>query len=173
MKRGLESRRTGGFVNGRAVVSSGMRAVLQRVSEASVAIGGDTVGQIGRGFMVLLGVEAADTGEDVAWLTGKISKVRVFLDEAGKMNLCLADVGGRVLVVSQFTLHASLKKGNRPGYTGAAVPEVAVPLYEAFVAALSKEIGTEVATGRFGADMQVALVNDGPVTLIYDSKRRE
>ena len=150
-----------------------MRAVLQRVSEASVTIEGEVVGEIGRGFVVLLGVEEADTQEDLEWLAGKIARVRVFSDEAGKMNLALPDVGGRVLVVSQFTLHASLKKGNRPGYTGAARPEVAVPLYEAFVTAVGNETGTVVETGRFGADMQVALVNDGPVTLVYDSKRKE
>ena len=150
-----------------------MRAVLQRVSEASVTIEGEVVGEIGRGFMILLGVEEADTQEDLEWLAGKIARVRVFSDEAGKMNLALPDVGGRVLVVSQFTLHASLKKGNRPGYTGAARPEVAVPLYEDFVAAVGRETGTEVETGRFGADMQVALVNDGPVTLVYDSKKKE
>ncbi len=150
-----------------------MRAVLQRVSEASVTMKGEVLGEIERGFLLLLGVEAADSQEDIDWLAGKIARVRVFTDEVGKMNLGLADVGGRVLVVSQFTLHASLKKGNRPGYTGAARPEVAVPLYEGFVAALERETGTAVETGRFGADMQVALVNDGPVTLIYDSKRRE
>ena len=150
-----------------------MRAVIQRVSEASVTIGGDVRGAIGRGFLVLLGVESADTEEDASWLVGKIARLRVFDDGDGHMNLSLADVGGEVLVISQFTLHASTKKGNRPSFIRAARPEVAVPIYEDFVRRLSGEIGRDVATGEFGADMKVALINDGPVTISIDTKNRE
>jgi D-aminoacyl-tRNA deacylase len=154
-----------------------MITVLQRVSQASVTIDGQIHGQIGRGFLVLLGITHADTVADVDWLAKKIAGLRVFSDSdadgrPGKMNLDLAAVGGNVLLVSQFTLHASTKKGNRPGFTEAARPEVAVPLYEAMIARLSAELGQPIQTGRFGADMQVALVNDGPVTIIIDSQNR-
>ena len=130
-------------------------------------------GAIGRGFLVLLGVESADTEEDASWLVGKIARLRVFDDGDGHMNLSLADMGGEILVISQFTLHASTKKGNRPSFIRAARPEVAVPIYEDFVRRLSGEIGRDVATGEFGADMKVALINDGPVTISIDTKNRE
>lgn len=150
-----------------------MRTVLQRVSEASVSIGGTTVGSIGRGLLILLGIEPADTEADADWLVKKAAALRIFDDEEGVMNRSVADVGGRVLVVSQFTLMASYKKGNRPSYIRAAGHETAVPLYEYFVRRLGETLGSEVATGRFGADMQVALVNDGPVTICMDSKNKE
>jgi D-tyrosyl-tRNA(Tyr) deacylase len=150
-----------------------MRALLQRVSEAKVTIADETSGEIGRGFLVLLGIEEADGDEDVVWLAGKVAKMRVFDDGEGHMNLPLGDVDGRLLVVSQFTLHANTKKGNRPSFIRAARPEQAVPLYNSFVAALEKETGHSVATGEFGAEMQVSLVNDGPVTIWIDSKNRE
>jgi D-tyrosyl-tRNA(Tyr) deacylase len=145
-----------------------MRAVLQRVSRAAVVIDGETVGAVERGLLALLGVAPADTADDVKWLADKVAGLRVFNDAAGKMNLSLADVGGGVLVVSQFTLHGDCRKGRRPSFIGAATPEVAVPLYEAFIDAL-RSLGLPVATGRFGAMMQVELVNDGPVTLILDT----
>ena len=151
-----------------------MRAVIQRVSEASVTIDGEVRSKIGRGLVVLLGIEDGDSSEDdSAWLVGKIARLRVFDDPDGNMNVSLADVAGEVLLISQFTLHASTKKGNRPSFIRAARPEVAVPLYEDFIARLEKEIGREVATGEFGADMKVALVNDGPVTITIDTKNRE
>lgn len=131
------------------------------------------VSAIGPGFMVLLGIETEDTTEDADWLGGKIAQLRVFSDEAGLMNKALQDIGGEVLVVSQFTLHASYKKGNRPSFIKAARPEQAIPLYEYFVSQLSAMIGKPVATGRFGADMKVALVNDGPVTIIMDTKNKD
>lgn len=131
------------------------------------------VSAIGPGFMVLLGIETEDTTEDADWLGGKIAQLRVFSDEAGLMNKALQDMGGEVLVVSQFTLHASYKKGNRPSFIKAARPEQAIPLYEYFVSQLSAMIGKPVATGRFGADMKVALVNDGPVTIIMDTKNKD
>ena len=151
-----------------------MRAVVQRVSQGSVTIGGEVKAEIGRGFVVLLGIEDGDSAdEDSAWLVGKIARLRVFDDADGNMNLGLADVAGEVLLISQFTLHASTKKGNRPSFIRAARPEVAVPIYEDFIARLGKEIGREVATGEFGAEMEVALVNDGPVTITIDTKNRE
>lgn len=150
-----------------------MRTVLQRVSEASVSIGGTTVGSIGRGLLILLGIEPADTEADADWLVKKAAALRIFDDEEGVMNRSVADVGGRALVVSQFTLMASYKKGNRPSYIRAAGHETAVTLYEYFVRRLGETLGSEVATGRFGADMQVALVNDGPVTICMDSKNKE
>lgn len=150
-----------------------MRALIQRVSQASVTIEGTTKAGIGRGFLVLLGIEEADTPDDGEWLASKIAKLRVFSDSDGKMNADLAEVQGRVLVVSQFTLHASTKKGNRPGFTRAARPETAVPLYETFLRQLADALGTPVECGIFGADMQVALVNDGPVTIWMDTKARE
>ena len=150
-----------------------MRALIHRVSSASVTIGGGVRSAIGQGLLVLLGVEEADGEEDIAWLAGKIARLRIFSDVAGQMNLSVAEAGGEALVVSQFTLHASTKKGNRPSFIRAARPEQAVPAYEAFCAALSLEMGRPVQTGEFGADMQVALVNDGPVTIWMDSKARE
>jgi D-aminoacyl-tRNA deacylase len=150
-----------------------MRAVIQRVTEASVVVGGATVAAIGRGVLVLLGVEEGDGLEDSAWLVPKLVKMRIFGDDEGKMNLSLAETGGDALVVSQFTLHASTKKGNRPSFTRAALPAVSEPLYAAFCRALAVELGKPVGQGVFGADMKVALVNDGPVTIIIDSRRRE
>ena len=150
-----------------------MRALIQRVSQASVTIDGGVVSAIGAGFLVLLGVEDADSAEDAEWLAGKIARMRVFGDAEGAMNLGLSETGGECLVVSQFTLHASTKKGNRPSFIRAARPEQAIPLYEGFVALLAQESGRPVKTGRFGADMKVALVNDGPVTIWIDSKARE
>lgn len=150
-----------------------MRVVIQRVSEASVRIDGEVVGQIGAGLLVLLGIEEADGVEDGEWLVGKIVQMRIFSDEVGKMNRSVAECGGGVLVVSQFTLHASTKKGNRPSFIRAARPEQAVPLYEGFLNAMESRIGKRVERGVFGGDMQVALVNDGPVTICMDSKARE
>ncbi len=150
-----------------------MRAVIQRVSQASVTIAAQVRGAIGRGLLVLVAVEDADTSEDVEWLAGKIVRLRIFADEAGLMNRSVQDLGGDILVVSQFTLFASTKKGNRPSYLRSARPELAIPQYEAFVARLAAELGKAVQTGEFGADMQVALVNDGPVTIVMDTKARE
>ncbi|MDL2230261.1 D-tyrosyl-tRNA(Tyr) deacylase [Alistipes sp. OttesenSCG-928-L06] len=150
-----------------------MRILIQRVSEASVTIGGERRSAIGRGVLVLIGIEEADNKEDADWLCAKLAKLRIFDDAQGVMNLSLQDIGGEALVVSQFTLHASTKKGNRPSYIRAARPEQAIPLYEYFVQTLEKEQGKPVATGEFGADMKVALVNDGPVTIWIDSKNRE
>ena len=150
-----------------------MRIVIQRVVEASVAIEGKIHGKIGCGLLVLLGIESEDIQEDIDWLVGKIARLRIFADLDDKMNLSLTDVEGEVLVISQFTLHASTKKGNRPSYIRSAPPEVAVPLYQAFVRTLEVAIGKTVPTGIFGADMKVALINDGPVTISIDSKRRE
>lgn len=150
-----------------------MRAVIQRVSEASVTIDGTVKSSIGQGFMVLLGIETEDNEEDAEWLARKIVALRVFADEAGLMNECLEDVNGELMVVSQFTLHASYKKGNRPSFIKAARPEQAIPLYEYFLKQLKELTGKEPATGEFGADMKVALVNDGPVTIVMDTKNRE
>ena len=150
-----------------------MRAVVQRVARASVAIDGQTVAQIEQGLLVLLGVTDGDTSEDVAWLAGKIARLRIFADDSQAMNRSLTEVGGQALVVSQFTLYASTRRGNRPSFIAAARPETAVPLYEAFVEALRQETGREVPTGVFGADMLVSLVNDGPVTILIDSRIRE
>ena len=150
-----------------------MRVVIQRASEASVTIDGKVSGRIGCGLVVLLGIEQKDNGEDIDWLCGKIARLRVFNDDNGLMNLSMADVSGEALVISQFTLHASTRKGNRPSFTRAANPDVAVPLYEQFVARLELELGNLVQTGEFGADMKVALVNAGPVTILIDSKKRE
>lgn len=150
-----------------------MRVVIQRVSEASVTIDGTVKSAIGKGFMVLLGIETIDTREDADWLCQKIAALRVFSDEAGLMNLDIKQVAGDLLVVSQFTLHASYKKGNRPSFIRAARPEQAIPLYEYFVAQLSTTIGKPVATGSFGADMKVSLVNDGPVTITMDTQNKE
>ncbi|MEJ6569367.1 MAG: D-aminoacyl-tRNA deacylase [Akkermansiaceae bacterium] len=150
-----------------------MRVVLQRVSEASVSVNQEQVSKIDAGFLVLLGIEERDTAEDVAWLVGKITKMRVFSDSDGKMNQSLAEQDGDALVVSQFTLHASTKKGNRPSFIKAARTDQAIPLYEAFCEQMSEEIGKKVGRGIFGADMKIALVNDGPVTITLDSKNRE
>jgi D-tyrosyl-tRNA(Tyr) deacylase len=150
-----------------------MRAVLQRVSEAMVTIRDRTAGKIGNGLLVFAGIEGTDDLDDVEWLVGKISRMRIFPDAAGHMNRSLLEIDGSVLVVSQFTLHASTKKGNRPSFIRAARPDAAVPLYEAFVKRMSEAIGRPVATGEFGADMKVSLVNDGPVTICVDSKNRE
>jgi D-aminoacyl-tRNA deacylase len=150
-----------------------MKAVIQRVSEASVKIEGSIKGQINSGLLVLLGIEEADTAEDIEWLCGKICRLRIFGDDNGVMNLSVQEINGEVLLISQFTLHASTKKGNRPSYIKAARPEVAIPLYEAFIKQLEKELGKSIQTGEFGADMKVSLVNDGPVTIIIDSKAKE
>ena len=150
-----------------------MRAVLQRVSRASVTIDGAVRSSIGTGMLVLLGCENADTMEDISWLTHKIANLRIFDDDDGVMNKSILDVGGDILVVSQFTLWASYKKGNRPSYLRAGSHEVTVPLYEAFVRDMERELGKPVMTGEFGANMKVELLNDGPVTIIMDSKRRE
>lgn len=150
-----------------------MRAVIQRVASASVTIAGAVKSGIGAGLLVLVAVEDADMGEDIEWLAGKIVRLRIFSDAAGLMNRSVQDMGGEILVVSQFTLFASSKKGNRPSYLRSARPEIAVPRYEQFLAKLSAEFGKPVHTGEFGADMQVALVNDGPVTILVDSKVRE
>lgn len=150
-----------------------MRAVIQRVLEASVSIDGNIKGEIQRGLMILLAVEDADTAEDGAWLAGKIARLRVFNDAEGLMNLSIQDVNGDALAISQFTLFASTKKGNRPSYIRSARPETAIPLYEGFVKQLETELGKPVATGEFGAMMQVSLVNDGPVTLCIDTKNKE
>lgn len=150
-----------------------MRTVLQRTSNASVSIGGKTVGQIERGFLVLAGFEDADTAEDLEWMAAKILALRVFPDRQGKMNLSVQDVDGRLLVVSQFTLHAKTKKGTRPSFVRAAPPQKAIPLYEHFIRVLERLSGTTVETGEFGADMQVSLTNDGPVTIMLDTKNKE
>ncbi len=150
-----------------------MRVVIQRVSEASVTINTVKVAAIQKGLLVLLGIVAEDTQEDIDWLVRKVANLRIFNDENGVMNASLLDIQGDVIVVSQFTLHASTKKGNRPSYIKAAKPTMAIPLYEQFVQALEKETNKNVQTGEFGADMKVALVNDGPVTISIDSKHKE
>jgi len=150
-----------------------MRVLIQRVSEAAVKIDGEIVSSIGKGLLVLLGVEEADTSEDVQWLSAKIVNLRVFDDANGVMNLSVKEVNGEIILVSQFTLHASTKKGNRPSYIKAAKPETAIPLYEKMIQQLTADLGKPIGTGRFGADMKVGLVNDGPVTIWIDSKNRE
>lgn len=150
-----------------------MRAVIQRVSHASCSIEGKISGEIGTGFMVLLGIEDSDTDEDLTWLAQKIANMRVFSDENGLMNKALAEVQGNILLVSQFTLFAATKKGNRPGFTRSARPEYAIPLYEKMIVELTKLTDTKIQTGVFGADMQISLVNDGPVTICIDTKARE
>jgi D-tyrosyl-tRNA(Tyr) deacylase len=149
-----------------------MIAVVQRVSQSSVEIEGKIRATIGPGLVVLLGIEDADNEEDIEWLAGKIVNLRIFNDQAGVMNISIRENGGDIIVVSQFTLHASIRKGNRPSYIKAAKPGVAIPLYEKFVSTLTNELGKSVQTGEFGADMKVMLVNDGPVTIIADSKRK-
>ena len=150
-----------------------MRAVIQRVSEASVSINGEIKASIGTGLLVLLGIEEADNAEDIEWLSGKIVRLRVFNDANGVMNLSVQETGGEILLISQFTLFASTKKGNRPSYIRAAQPEVAIPLYNQFIQKMTQDFGKTIGTGEFGADMKVSLVNDGPVTIIIDSKNRE
>ena len=150
-----------------------MRVVIQRVREASVTIEGVVKAHITEGVLILVGVEALDTADDINWLAAKIVNLRIFGDEAGLMNRSVVDIGGSMLVVSQFTLHASTKKGNRPSFLRAAKPDFAVPMYEQFVEALKNLSNLTVVTGEFGADMKVALLNDGPVTIIMDSKNRE
>ncbi len=150
-----------------------MRAIIQRVSKASCSIEGKISGEIGLGFMILLGIEDSDTDEDLSWLAQKISNMRIFSDENGLMNKALTDVQGNILLISQFTLFASTKKGNRPGFTRSAKPDYAIPLYEKMIVELSRLTGTKIQTGVFGADMQISLVNDGPVTIIMDTKSRE
>ena len=150
-----------------------MIAVIQRVSEASVEINGHVSGKINMGLVILLGIEEADSHEDIQWLARKVANLRIFNDEAGVMNKSILEVKGEVLLISQFKLHASTKKGNRPSYIKAAKPGIAVPLYEAFIRQLSIEIGKGVQTGEFGADMKVSLTNDGPVTIIIDTKDKK
>lgn len=150
-----------------------MRALVQRVSEAGVRVDGRTVGAIGAGLVVLAGMAADDGDEDIGWIARKIVALRIFADDAGVMNRSILESGGDILAVSQFTLYASTRKGNRPSWSGAAPPEIAQPKFAAFVAALAQQLGKAVATGVFGANMQVALVNDGPVTIALDSRRRE
>ena len=150
-----------------------MIVVVQRVSSASVEIDSRVKGRIGKGLLVLIGIEEADDDTDIEWLSGKVVNLRIFNDEGGVMNVSVKDDGGDILVVSQFTLHASTKKGNRPSYIKAARPEKSIPLYEKFVARLSAELGKPVQTGEFGADMKVTLLNDGPVTILIDSRDRK
>ncbi len=150
-----------------------MKVVLQRVSSASVTIENEIVADIQKGLLILIGIEDSDNQEDIDWLVGKITKIRIFEDENKVMNLSVKDIDGDIIVVSQFTLHAATKKGNRPSYIKAAKPDVAVPLYENFVQQLEKEFGKKIQTGVFGADMKVSLLNDGPVTIIIDSKNKE
>ncbi len=150
-----------------------MRAIIQRVSSASCSVNGEISGQIAQGFLVLLGIEDADNDEDLVWLAQKIVSMRIFSDENGLMNKALADVHGNILLISQFTLYASTKKGNRPGFTRSAKPEIAIPLYEKMISELSRLMGKEIQTGIFGADMKISLINNGPVTICIDTKARE
>jgi len=150
-----------------------MKVVIQRVSEASVTINKKEVANIGFGFLILLGIEHEDTQDDINWLSGKIARLRVFGDNNDAMNLSISDIDGEIIVVSQFTLHASTKKGNRPSFIKAARPETAIPLYDNFVAALEKETRKKVQTGKFGEMMDISLINQGPVTILIDSKTRE
>jgi D-aminoacyl-tRNA deacylase len=150
-----------------------MRAVIQRVSESSVKINNNVTGRIGQGLLVLLGIEESDSFEDIEWLSGKIIRLRIFNDEEGVMNFSVKEIDGEILVISQFTLHASTKKGNRPSYIKAARPEMAIPLYNQFLDQLTKNLEKTVQSGIFGAMMEISLVNDGPVTIVMDSKRKE
>ena len=150
-----------------------MRAVIQRVSKASVTIDNKIYSQIDNGLLVLLGIENADTDDDIEWLSGKIINLRIFNDENGIMNVSVKDINGDILVISQFTLHASTKKGNRPSYIKASKPEFAVPMYEKFIQQLASDLGKKIYTGVFGADMKVELLNDGPVTIVMDTKKKE
>ena len=150
-----------------------MRALVQRVSQASVTINGKVKSEIGNGLLVFIGIEESDSGEDIDWLTGKIVRLRIFDDEQGVMNRSVSEMHGDILLISQFTLHAKTKKGNRPSYIKAARPETAIPLYEKFIAKTESLLGKKIGTGVFGAEMDVALVNDGPVTIWIDTKNRE
>lgn len=150
-----------------------MRVVVQRVNEASVTINNEIVSKIEKGLLVLVGIEDEDTQEDINWLCQKITQLRIFDDENGVMNKSIKDINGDLIIVSQFTLHASTKKGNRPSYIKAAKPDIAIPLYESFVSTMEDNLGKSVGTGRFGADMKVQLINDGPVTIWIDSKNKE
>jgi D-aminoacyl-tRNA deacylase len=150
-----------------------MRAIIQRVSKASVTIEGNLYGQIQTGLLILLGIEDADGVEDIQWLSNKIVNLRIFNDENGVMNRSVREEGGGILLISQFTLHASTKKGNRPGYSKASKPDIAVPLYEKMVGQLEADLGKKIKTGIFGADMKVELLNDGPVTIVIDTKNKE
>tara|TARA_B110000305_G_scaffold169889_1_gene187751 strand:- start:376 stop:828 length:453 start_codon:yes stop_codon:yes gene_type:complete len=150
-----------------------MRVVIQRVKEASVSVQGVKISEIQKGLLILVGVETQDTQQDIDWLVAKVAKLRIFEDPLGAMNVSLQDIGADVIVVSQFTLHASTKKGNRPSFIKAAKPEVAIPLYQGFVDSLEKELDKKIQTGQFGAMMDVALINDGPVTITIDSKNKE
>lgn len=150
-----------------------MKAVIQRVSQSSVTINEQVVAQIQNGLLVLIGIEDADNQEDINWLSSKIAGLRIFPDNNNVMNLSLMDINGDLIVVSQFTLHAATKKGNRPSYIKASKPEIAIPLYESFVQQMELELGKKIQTGQFGADMKVSLINDGPVTIIIDTKNKE
>lgn len=150
-----------------------MKSVIQRVASASVTIENQVVAQINQGLLLLVGIEDLDNQEDIDWLASKIVNLRIFADEQNVMNLSVKDIKGEIIVVSQFTLHAATKKGNRPSYIKASKPDIAIPLYEKFVDQLQKEFGQKIQTGRFGADMKVALVNDGPVTILIDTKNKE
>lgn len=150
-----------------------MRVVLQRVTEASVEISETIVAKIGCGLVILLGIEPEDTVDDIKWLSAKISKLRIFSDAEGLMNRSILDCNGEVILVSQFTLFASTKKGNRPGFTSSAKPDVAIPLYQSFIKQLELDLGKSIQTGEFGADMKISLVNDGPVTITIDTKNKE
>lgn len=150
-----------------------MRVVIQRVSQASVTINGSIRSQIGKGLLVLVGIEDADGVEDIVWLSQKITQIRLFDDENGVMNLSVKDIEGELLLISQFTLHAATKKGNRPSYIKASKPEIAIPLYEKLIGQITTDLGKPIGTGEFGADMKVALLNDGPVTIWIDSKNKE
>ena len=154
-------------------INSSMRAVIQRVLRASVEIDSKARASIATGLLVLLGIEDADTQEDIEWLSAKIINLRIFDDEQGVMNLSVKEVGGDMLLVSQFTLHASTKKGNRPSYIRASKPDVAIPMYERMIAQMETDLGKKIQTGVFGADMKVELVNDGPVTIVMDTKNKE
>ncbi len=150
-----------------------MRVVVQRVSKASVTVSEKIVGQIRTGLLILVSIEDSDSEEDIVWLSNKICNLRIFNDETGVMNKSIVDIDGSILLISQFTLHASTKKGNRPSYIKASKPPIAIPLYEAIILQLQSDLGKDIASGIFGADMQVALVNDGPVTIVIDSKNKE
>ncbi len=150
-----------------------MKAVIQRVSHSSITIENKIVAKIQKGLLILIGIEDSDCQEDLMWLTSKIANLRIFADENDVMNLSLKDINGDAIVVSQFTLHALTKKGNRPSYIKAAKPEIAIPLYENFISQMELELGKKIQTGQFGADMKVALINDGPVTIIIDTKNKE
>ena len=150
-----------------------MRVVLQRVTSCVLSIGGHEYSRIGYGILVLLGIEEADSADDTEWISSKITGLRIFDDDNGVMNLDIRDIGGEIMVVSQFTLHASIRKGNRPSYVKAARPEIAKPLYESFINSVEQSLGRNIATGQFGAHMEISLVNDGPVTIFIDTKNKE